>query len=129
MSLTAHGAGKMVGLEGTAYVFQLPWENAGFVSFVGEGGLGFPMPVLFATAAALTEFFGGLLLALGLYTRIACVFNVFLMAVITFGVHLEKGFWAREGGVEYVLLWLLVFLVFLTSGAGRYSMDGRAGRE
>lgn len=125
--LVAHGLFKLVGVEGSAYVFLLPWENASFIAFVDE--LGFPMPTLFATVAMLTEIFGGLLLALGLFTRIACVFTIILMAVITFGVHWENGFWVREHGWEHPMLWLLVFLLFLTGGGGRYSMDARSGRD
>ena len=124
--LTVHGVNKLIGIEGSGYEFLLPWQNASFIAFIGS--LGFSSPVLFATVAILTEIFGGLLLAFGLYTRIVCCFTTVLMTVITFGVHLEKGFWAGEGGVEYPLMWLLVFLLFLSGGAGRYSLDARAGR-
>src|SRR5690606_4006629 len=40
---------------------------AGFVEGVGE--LGFPAPLLFAWMAALAEFVGGILIAIGLLTR------------------------------------------------------------
>ena len=53
----------------------------------GVEALGFPMPVIFAWVAALAEFGGGLLLALGLGTRIAASFAAFAMFVAAFLRH------------------------------------------
>lgn len=40
----------------------------------GVGSMGFPVPVVFAWLAALSEFAGGILIALGLFTRPASLF-------------------------------------------------------
>ena len=53
----------------------------------GVGALGFPLPGVFAWAAALSEIAGGLLLALGLGTRIAASFAAFTMFVAAFFRH------------------------------------------
>src|SRR5262245_13710552 len=61
----------------------------------GQGGrlvesvakLGFPQPELFAWAAALSEFVGGLLVTLGLGTRVAAGFAAFTMGVAAFARH------------------------------------------
>ena len=44
-------------------------------------GLGFPAPVFLAWVAALSEFAGGLLLALGLFSRASALFVMGVMAV------------------------------------------------
>ena len=121
--LAVHGIFKLVTVDGSELAFQLPWHNVGFIEFVGS--LGFPMPAFFAVATILVEIFGGLLLALGLLTRLASVFNVVLMAIITFVVHWDRGFFAREHGWEHPMLWMFVFLLFLTYGGGKHSLDNK----
>ena len=106
----AHGLGK------------LP-PSDGFVE--ATAGLGFPLPVVFAWAAALAEFAGGLLLALGLLTRPAAAFVLVTMAVAFFGAHGGDPFGDREMallyGVGAVVLGLL--------GAGRFSLDALLARR
>src|SRR5688500_5276484 len=53
----------------------------------GVKKLGFPAPTAFAWAAALTEFLGGILLALGLMTRPVALALTFNMAVAAFMAH------------------------------------------
>lgn len=81
--------------------------------------LGFPMPTVFAWAAALSEFLGGSFLALGLFTRLSGFFVAFTMAVAAFGVHLNDPF----GKKELALMYLFVGLCFMLKGAGDWSLD------
>jgi putative oxidoreductase len=100
----AHGLGKLPPSEG----------------LVGAvGSMGFPMPALFAWAAALSEFAGGLLLALGLATRPSALFIAVTMATAGFVRHAPDPF----GRKELALLYLAVAILFLLAGAGRYSVD------
>ena len=85
----------------------------------GVQGMGFPMPELFAWAAGLAEFAGGILLAVGLLTRPAAAFVVFTMAVAAFGVHAADPF----GVKEMALLYFFTSLFFVIHGAGRWSVD------
>jgi len=66
----------------------------GYVAKLAEGvaQMGFPVPILFAWAAALSEFAGGLLVALGLGTRIAALFVFFTMSVAVFLHHASVPF-------------------------------------
>ena len=118
--LMPHGAQKLFGLfdgggiAGTA---------AGFAQMGIEPAL--PAAVL----AGLTEFVGGLFLALGLLTRPSALAITILMAVAAFHVHAANGFFAANGGFEYALFWGLVAFAFLLRGGGRYSLDARIGRE
>jgi uncharacterized membrane protein YphA (DoxX/SURF4 family) len=50
--------------------------------------------------SALVEFFGGVLLAIGLLTRLAAVMLVVEFAVIVFAVQFAIGFFAFKGGFE-----------------------------
>src|SRR5215204_5007135 len=58
--------------------------------------LGFPAPVIFAWAAALSEFLGGILLALGLFTRLAAFFIACTMLVAILGVHAADPYQKKE---------------------------------
>lgn len=66
-----------------------------------------------------TEFFGGLLLAIGLLTRPAALLLAVTLAVAAFGAH--AGAVLAEG--ETALVYLLLFLAFFFAGPGRWSLD------
>jgi putative oxidoreductase len=117
--LVPHGAQKLFGwfgghgLVGTAQFF--------------EQSLGLYPGLLFAGAAGLTEFFGGLFLAFGLLTRLSAAAVVAVMAYAAFGVHLANGFFWTNGGLEFPLLWGLVALALVIRGGGPLSADARIG--
>ncbi len=94
--------------------------------FIGRvGGLGFPVPLLFAWLAALAEFAGGLLLAIGLLTRPVAALIVFHFLAVIFIAHAGDLLDARELGIMFGLT---AFLLALT-GPGRYSVDAWLGRR
>ncbi len=74
------------------------------------------------------EFFGVILLALGLLTRPVALMLAFEMAVISFKIHKDTFFWTAHG-YEYALLMMCIFIAFMIGGGGRYSLDRRLGRE
>ncbi len=106
----AHGLGKIP-------------PSDGFIE--GTAGMGFPLPVLFAWAAALSEFLGGLLIAVGLATRPAAVFVGITMAVAAFVRHGADPF----GDKEMALLYLFAALALALAGAGRFSLDAAISRR
>lgn len=106
----AHGLGK------------LP-PSAEFVA--GTADLGFPLPVVFAWAAALSEFAGALLVALGLATRPAALLVVATMAVAFFVAHASDPFGDREPAFVFGVVFGAVALL----GAGRYSLDAALERR
>ncbi len=118
--LMPHGAQKLFGLFGGGGI-------SGTVGFLTQIGIEPALPA--AILLALTEFFGGLFLALGLLTRPAALAITMSMAVAMFVVHLGNGFFATNGGYEFALLWGLVAFGFVLRGGGRYSIDARFGRE
>lgn len=85
----------------------------------GVEALGFPMPAVFAWCAALAEFGGGLLLAIGFFARPAAFFMGFTMLVAAFGAHAADPFQNKE----MPLLYLAISVFFVLRGAGNWSLD------
>lgn len=100
----AHGIGKMP-------------PSDGFVEATAK--LGFPLPVVFAWAAALSEFLGGAFLALGLFTRVSSFFIAFTMLVALLGVHRADPFQKQE----LAFLYFFIALAFMLKGSGDWSVD------
>jgi putative oxidoreductase len=86
------------------------------------GGLtqmGMPAPQLLAWLAALSEFAGGLLIALGLGTRIAAFFVFFTMSVAIFKAHAHDAWQVKE----LAFLYGTIAFSLIYTGAGAYSLD------
>ena len=81
--------------------------------------MGFPLPILFAWLAALSELLGGLLLAVGLFTRYAAFFVFGTMTVAAFIAHAGDPFNVRE----LALLYWAVMLSLLLVGGGRFELE------
>ena len=95
----------------------------GFIE--GVEGLGFPVPVVFAWAAGLAEFVGGLLLAVGLLTRPAAFFILCTMLTAAFLQHADDPFNVSERAFLYGF----VALAFLLTGSGRLGIDALIRRR
>jgi putative oxidoreductase len=94
----------------------------------GMSGMGIPAPALAAVYTMVAEFFGGLLLLLGVFTDIAgLMFAIDMLGAITF-VHAKNGFAVNEGGVEWPLALMAMALAIALAGPGRYAVVGPATR-
>ena len=102
-----HGYGKVFG---------------GFMGKFTEGvaAMGFPAPEFFAWAAALSEFAGGILLALGLFGRYAAFFIAVTMAVAAFIKHAPDPLKVKELALAY----FVISSAFVMMGPGIFSLDG-----
>ncbi len=80
---------------------------------------GMGMPAFMAWGATCAELGGGILLALGLFSRPAALLIAVNMCVAIFGVHGSQPFAMRELAVLYAGSALL----FLLAGPGRFSID------
>lgn len=111
---TAHGAQKLFGwfggygLEGTA----------GWMDSIGLSP-GLPM----ATLAGSAEFFGGLLLIIGLLVRPTALVLAATMIVAIAAVHIGNGLFMANNGYEFGLALLAVSVALLFRGAGSLSVD------
>jgi putative oxidoreductase len=104
-----HGLAKLLDLEK-------------FIGTVAKHG--FPLPGVFGPIAMLSEFAGGLLLAVGLMTRPAATFVLATMLGAALKVHAHDPFSKKELALAYALVALVLFV----TGPGRYSLDARFER-
>ncbi len=87
--------------------------------------LGFPAPLFFAFIAKGTEFAGGILVCLGLFTKISSLLIAIVMLVATLTANLDyqgKESFIRQDGLVTIPCFLFACLLVL-SGGGRFSMD------
>jgi putative oxidoreductase len=112
LGIAYHGYGKIFG----GHLEQLT---------AGVAKLGFPQPEVFAWAAALSEFAGGLLVALGLLTRPAAFCIFVTMSVAAFVAHGSDPFSNKELALAY---WTMAAALVFT-GAGSFSFDGRINKK
>lgn len=109
-----------------AYGFYEPammkWQD---ISSVAEwfGSMGIPFPTLNAYLSASTEITGVILLTLGLLTRFISLPLIVVMIVAIITVHLPNGFSAGDNGYEIPLYYMLFLFIFVTNGAGKFSLD------
>ena len=109
--LAIHGSGKIVNPFGAAEMVE---------------GLGFYPGTLWSPLLAATEFFGGILIALGLLTRPAA-FAGMIVLLVTVWFH-----WVTAGqgfsGAEKSILWAAILAFFVVRGGNRQSVDARLGK-
>ena len=78
---------------------------------------------LWAWISALSEFLGGLGLALGLLTPLAATVLIGTMLVAILKVHWPNGFWNTNFGFEFPLTLAVVAFVVGLIGPGVYALD------
>ena len=78
--------------------------------------------------AGIIEFGGGLLMAIGLFTRVAAFLASGEMAAAYFMVHAKMGFWPILNKGELAVAYCFVFLFIAAHGAGAFSLDGMRRR-
>jgi putative oxidoreductase len=74
------------------------------------------------------ETIGGLLIAVGLFTRVIAAL-LFIEFLVIWKVHARRGWAASASGLEFVVMWGLLFLVLMLRGGGPYSADRKLGWE
>ena len=108
------GKGKLMNLNGTAGFFT---------------ELGLPFPMLNAAMAGSTECVGGLLLLVGLGSRLISIPLMVTMIVAYLTAHRETvtGIWSDSDAFETAapFLFLYATVIVFTFGPGRYSADAR----
>ncbi len=81
------------------------------------------MPPEMQLPIALAEFIGGILLIVGVLTRVTgSIFAVILLGAI-FHIRWENGFFVSQGGWEWDLVMLAVVLTIIATGPGRISIS------
>jgi putative oxidoreductase len=81
-----------------------------------------PLPIYILVAAFL-ELTGGILITLGLFTRVTAFLCSGEMAVGYFMTHGSRGFWPALNGGDAAILFCFVFLYLAAAGGGDWSVD------
>ena len=102
--------------HGTAKLVQWPYvemfkDGVPLASIFGIGGL--------------LEIIGGVLIVLGLFTRITAFVLSGMMAVAYFMFHAPAGFYPIINGGELAIIYSFVFLYLAAAGAGPWSLDAK----
>jgi putative oxidoreductase len=84
-----------------------------------KNDLNFPYPLLMAYLRTGAEFFGGIMLLLGLFTRVGAFLIMITMLVATFTA--AKGDLLGEG--EFTFIYATLCFLLLIIGPGKYSLD------
>ena len=79
--------------------------------------------MLMATLAGSAEFFGGLLLIVGLLVRPAALVLAATMVIAIATVHLKNGLFLDNNGYEFGLALLVISIGLVFRGAGSLSAD------
>ncbi|MBL1214893.1 MAG: DoxX family membrane protein [Ignavibacteriae bacterium] len=66
---------------------------------------------------------GGLLLALGLLTRVAALFQIPILFGAVFFIHIEQGLITGGQSLELAGLVLVLLFIYLLFGSGKFSLD------
>jgi putative oxidoreductase len=115
----AHGAQKLFawfggyGLDGTGQ-----WMDS----------IGLSPGYLMALMAGSAEFFGGLLLIVGLFTKPTSFVLSVLLIVAIFSFHINNGLFMSNNGYEFGLSLLAITLALLIQGGGKHSIDKKIYR-
>lgn len=90
------------------------------------GSLGLRPAGLWALLAGISEFGGGVLVALGLLTPLGAVAIIAAMLMAVLVAHGRK-FWVTEGGMEYNLVLIAAAAALILIGPGAFSLDAAFG--
>jgi putative oxidoreductase len=118
LGFAAHGAQKLFGWFGGYGITG----TGGFFA-----GLGFKPGTLFAALAGLSEFVGGVLVAVGLGGPAGPALMMIVMVVATVTVHLKHGWFVTNNGFELPFTYGCLAVIFAYIGYGPYSLDAALG--
>ncbi|MGV8140826.1 MAG: DoxX family protein [Candidatus Woesearchaeota archaeon] len=71
----------------------------------------------------LAEVIAGILILLGLWTRLGAIIGAIVMVVAWFKAHVPSGWNPLANGGELALMFLIAFFVVLVHGSGKYGLE------
>jgi len=113
-SRTSHRDGLLFLEHGTSKLFKFPLTEA------FKDGV---QPFSFSGLTAELELVGGILIIIGLFTRVTDFVLAGMMAVAYFMAHAPKSFFPLVNLGDLAIMFCFVFLYLAAAGAGPYSKD------
>lgn len=98
------------------FAFPIPFQIPG------------PLPTILV-AAGVIELLAGILITVGLLTRLSAFIASGEMAIGYFMMHFAKGFWPVANQGEAAILFCFIFLYLAAAGPGAWSVDGARTRN
>ncbi|GAA3893481.1 DoxX family protein [Sphingomonas limnosediminicola] len=98
------------------FAFPIPFQIPG------------PLPTILV-AAGVIELLAGILITVGLLTRLSAFIASGEMAIGYFMMHFSKGFWPVANQGEAAILFCFIFLYLAAAGPGAWSVDGARTRN
>ena len=123
---TTHALLRIV--TGFLFMFHGGQKLFGWFGGVGPDGGTVQLVSLMGLAGVL-EFFGGIMVMIGLLTRPVAFLLSGEMAFAYFMAHQPKGTWPIQNGGENVVLFCFVFLFLAANGPGPWSADSQLNRR
>ena len=115
-----------IGIMFVAHGLQMAFGWFGGLGVKGFAGmlanLGFDPAMLWSYVGAYTVLIGGLLLIVGAWTRLAAALLLIFILTAGIKVHLSKGFFLANGGIEYTFVIATACLGLVLLGSGKYSI-------
>jgi putative oxidoreductase len=105
----AHGSAKLLGFPQVEMLANVPLMSLG-----GIGGI--------------LEIVGGILLVIGLFSRLAAFILSGQMAIAYFMAHAPQNFHPILNGGELAIMFCFVFLYIAAAGPGPWSVDASRGK-
>ena len=105
--------------HGTAKIFGFPWVSS----------MAYPQSGSLLWAAGWVEVVGSVLLIAGLFTRPVAFILAGEMAVAYWMIHAPQSFYPMINDGEKAILFCFIFLLFIATGAGKWSIDAITARN
>ncbi len=98
-------------------------DSSRIISLVQIGNMDYLVPALLLYAAILAHIMGGLMLGVGLLTRIAALIQIPVLMGAVFIAIVQGGLFLAEQSLELAVLVLFLLVVLFVFGSGPYSLD------
>ncbi len=98
-------------------------NSSAFIDLIGSSSSAWLTSVVLIHYVALSHLVGGVMIAVGLFTRVAALAQLPILVGAVFIVHLQGGLLAATQSLEFSALVLFLLILLVLWGSGRLSVD------
>ena len=114
-------AGLVIFTKGVFFIMNMD----ALLRIMEQNHIGFGIHQGLAQYIGLAHLAGGLMLMMGLLTRLAAVLQVPILAGAVILVHLREGFFSKGADLEFVVMLLIIHTILAVVGGGPLSVDAK----